>query len=78
MKKEADAIDAAVAHVLNDKSIGGLEIRTGYVERCDIRKQADLNHSDLGGKAKTTDVGAAVCSALADILSGKGSNGAAR
>jgi 3-isopropylmalate dehydrogenase len=30
MKREADAIDAAVAHVLDDKSIGGLEIRTGY------------------------------------------------
>jgi 3-isopropylmalate dehydrogenase len=50
--KEADAIDAAVAKVLDSKDIGGLEVRTG----------------DLGGKASTTEVGDAVVLTLQQLL----------
>lgn len=49
---EAAAIEAAVAKVLDDKSQGGLEIRTG----------------DMGGKATTTELGSAVCDVLRGML----------
>lgn len=50
---EAAAVEGAVARVLDDKSAGGLEIRTG----------------DLGGSASTAEVGDAVCEVLKKILS---------
>ena len=31
LKREADALDAAVETTLDSKDIGGLELRTGYV-----------------------------------------------
>lgn len=49
---EADAVELAVAKVLDDKASGGLEIRTG----------------DLGGSAKCSEVGDAVCQALRELL----------
>ncbi|KAH0841141.1 3-isopropylmalate dehydrogenase [Fonsecaea monophora] len=49
---EAAAIEAAVAKVLDSKDIGGLEIRSG----------------DLGGKAKTKEIGDAVCRVLEELL----------
>ncbi|RFU32918.1 hypothetical protein B7463_g3413, partial [Scytalidium lignicola] len=52
MKKESEAITQAVGKVLDSKSDGGLEIRTG----------------DLGGNAKTSEVGDAVCQVLKVIL----------
>jgi 3-isopropylmalate dehydrogenase len=56
LSEEANAIEKAVEKVLNDKAIGGLEIRTG----------------DLGGKASTKEVGDAVCSVLERLLTGHG------
>lgn len=50
--EEADAIEKAVAKVVDVKSEGGLEVRT----------------ADLGGKATTKDVGDAVCQVLKDLL----------
>jgi 3-isopropylmalate dehydrogenase len=52
MGKEADAIDMAVRIVLDDRSSGGLEMRTG----------------DLGGKNTTAQVGDAVVATLAHVL----------
>ncbi|OAQ97297.1 hypothetical protein LLEC1_00066 [Akanthomyces lecanii] len=49
---EAAAIEAAVAKVLDDKSQGGLETRTG----------------DMGGKATTAELGSAVCDTLRQFL----------
>lgn len=49
---EAAAIEAAVAKVLDDRSQGGLEIRTG----------------DMGGEASTTELGSAVCAVLGQLL----------
>lgn len=49
---EAAAIEAAVTKVLDAKSAGGLEIRTG----------------DLGGSAKTVEVGDAICKVLKEML----------
>jgi 3-isopropylmalate dehydrogenase len=57
--KEADAIDAAIERVLNSKSMGGLEIRTG----------------DLGGTAGTSEFGDAVCEVLKEILGHSNANG---
>ena len=48
----ADAIDEAISVALDDKSAGGLEVRTG----------------DIGGSASTTEMGDAVVSALKVIL----------
>lgn len=48
----ADAIDTAISIALNDKSAGGLEIRTG----------------DIGGTASTTEMGDAVVEALTRVL----------
>lgn len=50
--EEANAIEKAVAQVTDLKEVGGLEIRT----------------RDLGGRAKTSDVGDAVCQVLSSIL----------
>jgi 3-isopropylmalate dehydrogenase len=55
MYKEADAVDAAVAKVLDAKDIGGLEVRT----------------ADLGGQASTSQVSNAVCSVLQQLLAQK-------
>jgi len=44
MHKEADAVEKAVAHVLDAKSDGGLEVRTG----------------DLGGRATTAEMSEAI------------------
>ncbi|GKU06837.1 3-isopropylmalate dehydrogenase [Fusarium langsethiae] len=52
LEKEADAIEQAVAKVLDTKDAGGLEIRT----------------KDLGGNAVCSEVGDAVCKVLVDIL----------
>ncbi|KAH8797953.1 3-isopropylmalate dehydrogenase [Xylogone sp. PMI_703] len=48
----ADAIDEAISIALDDKSAGGLEVRTG----------------DIGGKASTGEMGDAVVSALERVL----------
>ncbi|KAF2096098.1 3-isopropylmalate dehydrogenase [Rhizodiscina lignyota] len=60
MYKEADAIEAAVAKVIDDKSKGGLEIRTG----------------DIGGKAGTKEMGDAICSVLKEMLGGSSNGAA--
>ncbi|KAJ2978193.1 hypothetical protein NQ176_g3958 [Zarea fungicola] len=52
LEDEAAAVEAAVAKVLDDKSQGGLEIRTG----------------DMGGKATTSELGSAVCDVLRQLL----------
>lgn len=52
LENEAAAVEAAVAKVLDDKSQGGLEIRTG----------------DMGGKATTSELGSAVCDVLRQLL----------
>ncbi|EJT71193.1 hypothetical protein GGTG_10453 [Gaeumannomyces tritici R3-111a-1] len=49
---EAAAVEKAVGHVLDSKEAGGLEIRTG----------------DLGGRARTNEVGDAICAALRKSL----------
>lgn len=49
----ADAIDEAISIALDDKTAGGLEVRT----------------ADIGGKASTKEMGDAVVSALEQILS---------
>ncbi|ORY23829.1 hypothetical protein LY90DRAFT_514822 [Neocallimastix californiae] len=49
---EAKAIEKAVAKVLDDEKHGGLNIRT----------------KELGGNATTTEIGDAICKALADEL----------
>jgi 3-isopropylmalate dehydrogenase len=54
LHNEAVAVETAVEKVLDGKDIGGLEIRT----------------SDLGGTARTKEVGDAVCSVLEEILTG--------
>ncbi|RFU27551.1 hypothetical protein B7463_g8771, partial [Scytalidium lignicola] len=48
----ADAIDEAISIALDDKTAGGLEVRTG----------------DIGGKASTREMGDAVVSALERVL----------
>ncbi|KAH7018003.1 3-isopropylmalate dehydrogenase [Microdochium trichocladiopsis] len=53
LTEEAAAVEAAVTKVLDAKSAGGLEIRTG----------------DMGGSAKTVEVGAAICEVLREMLS---------
>lgn len=52
LTEEADAIESAVANVVDVKSAGGLEVRT----------------ADLGGNATTKEVGDAICSVLKDLL----------
>ncbi|CAG9941068.1 unnamed protein product [Clonostachys rosea f. rosea IK726] len=52
LEKEAAAVEQAVVKVLDTKENGGLEIRTG----------------DLGGKAKCSEVGDAVCEVLRGLL----------
>ncbi|KLO97747.1 probable 3-isopropylmalate dehydrogenase beta [Fusarium fujikuroi] len=52
LEKEADAIEQSVSKVLDTKEGGGLEIRT----------------KDLGGSAKCSEVGDAVCKVLKDLL----------
>ncbi|RFU23768.1 hypothetical protein B7463_g12571, partial [Scytalidium lignicola] len=52
LKREADAIEKAVAKVLDSKAEGGLEVRTG----------------DIGGTAKTSEMGDAICQVLKGIL----------
>ncbi|VUC24529.1 unnamed protein product [Clonostachys rosea] len=52
LEKEAAAVEQAVVKVLDTKGNGGLEIRTG----------------DLGGKAKCSEVGDAVCEVLRGLL----------
>ena len=52
MEKEAAAIEQAIVKVLDTKENGGLETRTG----------------DLGGSAKCTEVGNAVCEVLNQLL----------
>ncbi|KAM5349642.1 hypothetical protein ACJ41O_006147 [Fusarium nematophilum] len=52
LEKEAAAVEEAVVKVLDAKEAGGLEIRTG----------------DLGGSAKCSDVGDAVCEVLRGLL----------
>jgi 3-isopropylmalate dehydrogenase len=55
MYDDADAVEAAVGKVLDSKERGGLEIRTG----------------DLGGVARTSEVGDAVCRVLKEMLDKK-------
>ncbi|KFH41431.1 3-isopropylmalate dehydrogenase-like protein [Hapsidospora chrysogenum ATCC 11550] len=55
LEKEATAVERAVVKVLDAKSEGGLEIRTG----------------DLGGRATCSQVGDAVCEVLGPLLQGK-------
>lgn len=57
MYEAADAIEAAVEKTLDAKDIGGFEIRT----------------ADLGGCAKTSEMGDAVCAALTHILNSRAS-----
>ncbi|KAJ4012592.1 3-isopropylmalate dehydrogenase [Fusarium irregulare] len=52
MEKEASAIEQAIVKVLDTKDNGGLETRTG----------------DLGGTAKCSEVGNAVCEVLKQLL----------
>ncbi|ORX56507.1 3-isopropylmalate dehydrogenase [Piromyces finnis] len=52
LEREAKAIEKAVAKVLDDEQHGGLNIRT----------------KELGGNATTTEIGDAICKALADEL----------
>jgi 3-isopropylmalate dehydrogenase len=52
LEKEAAAIEQAVVKVLDSKDNGGLEIRTG----------------DLGGRARCSEVGDAVCEVLKGLL----------
>ncbi|KAF5642987.1 putative 3-isopropylmalate dehydrogenase beta [Fusarium sp. NRRL 25303] len=52
LEREADAIEQSVAKVLDTKEGGGLEIRS----------------KDLGGSAKCSEVGDAVCKVLQDLL----------
>lgn len=52
LEKEAAAVEQAVVKVLDAKASGGLEIRTG----------------DLGGSAKCSEVGDAVCEVLKGLL----------
>lgn len=60
--QEADAIDAAVAKVLDSRDIGGEEIRTG----------------DLGGSASTSEVGDAICAVLSNLLAERRTDGAVK
>lgn len=52
MHAEADAVEKAVAKVLDSKEDGGLEVRTG----------------DLGGKAGTKQMGEAICGEVRKLL----------
>lgn len=60
LTEEAVLIERAVEKVLDDKDIGGLQIRTG----------------DLRGKATTVEVGDAVCSVLNQLLDGSANGNA--
>ena len=74
LSKEAKAIELAVAKVLDSKDIGGMEIRTRYdINQFCLLILLTMNFlcSDLGGNAKTIEMGDAISKVLEDILSSK-------
>jgi len=60
LNEEAVMIETAVEKVLDAQEIGGLGLRSG----------------DLGGTAKTVEIGDAVCRILGSLLDGAGASGA--